>query len=114
MILNVYGPFYDKKTFWDRLAGFGALDIPNLILGGDLNLTLNNNESWGKNARPDALAPFFTHLFKQKSLIDLAPIKHMPTWRNRRSGDQTVSKRIDRFLVSDSLIWSDLILNASV
>ena len=54
MILNVYGPFYDRKTFWERLARSGNLDIPNMILGGDLNLTLNNNESWGKNARLDA------------------------------------------------------------
>ena len=107
-------PFMTEKTFWERLARSGALNIPNLILGRDLNLTLNNNEDCCKNARSDALAPFFTHLFKLKNLIDLAPIKHMPTWRNRRSGDQAVSKRLDRFLVSDSLIGSDLILKATV
>ena len=65
-------------------------------------------------ARSDSVAPFFSHLFEKNSLIDLAPIKHFPTWRNKRSGDQAVSKRMDRFLVSDSLIGRDLILKASV
>ena len=47
MILNVYGPFYDRKTFWERLEGFGAMEFQDLILGGNLNLTLTNNEVWG-------------------------------------------------------------------
>ena len=38
----------------------------------------------------------------------------MPTWRNKRIGDQAVSKILDRFLVSENLISSDLILKASV
>ena len=44
MILNVYGPFYDRKTFWEKLKDSGALEFQNLILGGDLNLTLSSNE----------------------------------------------------------------------
>ena len=46
--------------------------------------------------------------------MDLCPLKIMPTWRNKRSGDQAVLKRLDRFLVSKNLISSDLILKASV
>ena len=48
MVLNIYGPFYDRKTFWERLEGSRALDLPDLIIGGDLNLTLSSNEVWGK------------------------------------------------------------------
>ena len=63
------------------------MDFPNLIIGGDLNLTLTSNEVWGKNARLDSLGPYFNHIFEQKGLVDLAPLKIMPTWRNRRCGD---------------------------
>ena len=47
-------------------------------------------------------------------MVDVAPVKIWPTWRNKRSGDQAVSKRLDRFLVLEYLISSNLILKASV
>ena len=114
MILNVYGPFYDRKPFWENLKDSGALEFQNLILGGVLNLTLSSSEVWGKNARADSLGPFFSQMFEQKGLVDLAPLKIMPTWRNKRSADQEVSKRLERFLVSENLISSNLILKASI
>ena len=64
----------------------GELDLPDVIIGGDFNLTLSNKEIWGKNVRGDALRPFFNHLFNHKGLIDLAPLKLVPTWRNEREG----------------------------
>ena len=96
------------------MKDFVSLDVQNLILGGDLNLTMSNSEVWGKNARVDSLGPYFRHMFEQKGLVDVAPVKIMPTWRNKRSGDQEVSKRLDRFLVLELLIGSNLILKASV
>ena len=52
-ILNLYGPFYDRKDFWDNKSG--ALDILDLILGGNFNLTLSSKKTWGKDARGDSL-----------------------------------------------------------
>ena len=40
-ILNFYGPYHDREFFWDRVLRGGLLNSPNLILGGDLNLTMN-------------------------------------------------------------------------
>ena len=57
--LNVYGPFYDKKVYWEKLKLEGALNQPNIIIGGDLNLTISAGEYWGENARQDSLASFF-------------------------------------------------------
>ena len=39
-LLNVYAPFYDRRSYWETLSKSGALVHDNLILVGDLNLTL--------------------------------------------------------------------------
>jgi exonuclease III len=37
--LNVYGPCFERLTFWDRLVTKGLLATKSLILAGDLNFT---------------------------------------------------------------------------
>ena len=36
----------------------------------------------------------------------MAPLKSGPTWRNGRAGSEGISKRLDRFLISSSLLPS--------
>ena len=78
--LNVYGPFYDRKILWEKFSLVGALNQPNVILGEDINLTLATGEVWGKNARQDALSPFFLNFFEKEQLLVIAPLKLEPTW----------------------------------
>jgi hypothetical protein len=102
-ILNIYGPYQNKKPFWDSLLSksfFKEL----LILGGDLNLSLGPSEVWGDSARPDPLADFFCQKFVECRLTDLDPILLKPTWKNNRVGIEGVAKRLDRFLINDSLL----------
>ena len=61
-------------------------------------------EVWGPHARDDLLTGFFIQRFAKKNLIDIEPIKHKLTWRNNRSGDNRVAKRLDRFLVSEQVV----------
>jgi hypothetical protein len=96
-LLNVYGPCKDRKTFWRKLADRGLLAIKDLILAGDLNFTLNNDEIWGTTALMDPLAPFFKELFDDSPLVDVAPTELVPTWHNGRIGESSISKRLDRF-----------------
>ena len=49
-ILNCYGPYRDRDLFWDKFLWVGLLNSPNIILGGDLNLTMKYFETWGKRA----------------------------------------------------------------
>ena len=46
-ILNVYGPYRNRELFWEKAHRRGLLSIPNLVMGGDLNLILNTSKIWG-------------------------------------------------------------------
>jgi hypothetical protein len=54
---------------------------------------------WGEVARSDPLVDYFSHLFESQNLIDVAPIKIVPNWRNARRGREGISKIQDRFIV---------------
>jgi hypothetical protein len=107
-LLNCYGPYAERQSFWDNLKKDGILKESNLILGGDLNFTVSTREIWGINARSDPLAAYVNQLIQDEGLIDLEPVNLLPTWRNGRGTYDSVSKRLDRFLISDSLVDSRL------
>ena len=62
----------------------------------------------------DALASYFNSFFYQKKLIDLQPIQIEPTWRNNRGGDNAISKRLDRLLLSEEMIQDALVFKSAV
>ena len=82
----------------------GVFGLPNLIFASDLNFTLNGTEFWGKSDIMDPLAPFLSQLIKYANLIDMAPSCASPTWKNDRAGEAEISKRLDRFFASSSLL----------
>jgi hypothetical protein len=41
----------------------------------------------------DRLVDFFKHKIEDFGLVDIEPIKHMPTWRNNQSFKDGVLKR---------------------
>ena len=43
-LLNCYGPYSNQETFWDLVVQGGLLNLPNMVLASDLNLTLNSSE----------------------------------------------------------------------
>ena len=113
-LLNVYGPFYDRKLFWEKFSLAWAKNQPNVILGGDLNLTLATGEVWGENAKQDALSSLFLDFFEKMKLVDVAPLKTEPTWRNKRGGAQAISKRLDHFMVEETLLNGNLTLKSII
>eukprot|EP00253_Pinus_taeda_P019452 PITA_19452 len=103
LIINVYGPVVDREKFWSPFFAKSFMTHPNLVIGGDLNFSLGTTESWGVRARPDPLTDFFITKLASSPLVDVTPLKMRPSWRNRRIGDDWVEKKIDRFLICDSL-----------
>eukprot|EP00253_Pinus_taeda_P022843 PITA_22843 len=102
-IVNVYGPCQSRDSFWEELMSKTVMNNPMMILGGDLNFSLGRNEAWGPSTREDPFAEFFHDLISENNLIDPAPVKLKPTWRNRRVGGDRIAKRLDHFLVSEFL-----------
>jgi len=76
-----------------------CLKVDNLIIGGNLNFTLNRREISGSSPRVDRLDGFLHNLFNEESVVDIDPIKLTPTWSNNISGIDCVSKKFDRFLI---------------
>jgi len=40
-IINLYGPYGDRKPFWEGLGDYGCIFSDNSIIIGDLDLTLD-------------------------------------------------------------------------
>ena len=99
VVVNVYGPCQARVAFWNAFMSKYLLNGKNLIIGGDLNFSLVNAEAWGPSARIDPLSDYFAHLLLSHKLIDVNFIKAKPTWRNRRTGEERIAKRLDRFLI---------------
>jgi endonuclease/exonuclease/phosphatase family metal-dependent hydrolase len=107
-VVNIYEPHEHRPAFWDRLLKRSLLKSDTLIVGGDLNFSSGEAESWGPHALSDPNSEFFSHLLIQSDLIDIAPIKLLPTWRNTRSRESRVAKRLDRFFISKKLLEGPL------
>jgi hypothetical protein len=93
VFLNLYGPFQNKITFWKSIADSGVLSLPNLILAGDLNIILAEEEAWGGSGNIMNMDDYFKTLFQSNNLVDIKPTKLTPTWRNGRSRQDAISRR---------------------
>jgi exonuclease III len=91
-ILNIYGPCTEKRLFWTNLSASGILSKKNIIIAGDLNVTLYMEEVWGGSNFLAHTAVFYKSLFQVNHLIDLAPDKLVPTWRNGRWGSTDIQE----------------------
>ena len=106
-LLNIYGPYIEREVFWRNLLGVDGLKCNHLILGGELNFTLGLSEIWGSRARSDPLSAFFSKSLEDFGLVDVAPSVMLPTWNNRRVGDENICKRLDRILLSADMLDLD-------
>jgi hypothetical protein len=74
------------------------------IINGDLKFTLGDSEILGASAERDPLSKIFILKLDEVDLSDIHLVKYNPTWRKLRIGGDRVSNRLDRFLLSDTLL----------
>ena len=58
-IINIYGPYLNRVSFWESLLNLDFFEDTEIILGGDFNLSLGASEIWGPRAVPDVLENYF-------------------------------------------------------
>jgi hypothetical protein len=107
-IVNIYGPCQNRGPYWDKIFSKSFLKDQQVILGGDLKFSLGFSEVWGTHVREDPLTSFFSQKMVECNLLDIEPIKLKPTRRNNRVGDASVAKRLDCFLIKDTLLENPL------
>ena len=72
-LLNCYVMYIRRKSFSYLVVNYGILKALNLIVVGDLNLTLSIAEIWGETAGSDPLVDYFLKLLEDNSLLDITP-----------------------------------------
>jgi hypothetical protein len=61
---------------------------------------------WGGTFLPGPSEALFKRIFDTNNLIDIRPCRLTPTWRNGRTGPAAIARRLDRFLVAESIVSS--------
>jgi exonuclease III len=106
-ITNVYGPHsqQDKDKLMKRLELIKTLvTTQNWILGGDFNMILSLEEKTGGTKKLEQDSGKFKTLIDHLKLVDIENSNGTFTWSNRRSGNQHIACRLDRFLVTEELM----------
>lgn len=76
----------------------------NIIIWGDLNFSLGHVESWRNRAQTSPLMTYFEHLMDSNNLMNIDSAKILPTWRNRRTGEDALARRLDHFKIKAPLL----------
>jgi len=105
-IMNVYGPCVDRAIFWRSLLDSKLLQVENIILGGDLNFSLGYCESWSHSAQVDSLTDTISTLLEKHQWVDIPSARIQYTWSNNCSGDHSLARRLDRFLIKEAFLNS--------
>ena len=103
-VFNIYGPYLNHIPFWDNIFNLDLFRGELVIIGGDFNFSLGQEEVWGPFACPDLLSEYFSQKLIERNWLDIEPIKLKPTWHNNRCGDGRMAKCLDHFLISEYLM----------
>ena len=117
LFTNVYSPQRqeDKMMLLSNLTKLHQRHFnSSAIYGGDFNMITSLNEKKGgtRALGNDAIA--FSSFIRDVNLVDGQPRTGNFTWTNRRGGDRLIASRLDRFLVSESILLEGNILYSDI
>lgn len=104
---NVYFPqeVPNKTSLLDTIANLNSNREYSLwLIGRDFNMITKLEEKRGGRAKMDQDSTHFKDFIHNNSLIDLQTPNGVHTWSNRRTGRHQIASKLDRFLISDSVI----------
>jgi ribonuclease HI/exonuclease III len=106
-LFNIYAPqiLGEKIQCWDSLQTYlHQNNLPNIILGGDFNVTLAQDEKRGGSIVRDPAREWVEDIAAAWDLLDIKPTKGRYTWTNKRIGPGHIAARLDRFLVQSTFL----------
>ena len=88
--------------------------LDNIIVAGDLNVTLATNEKKGGLLVRDPSREWVEDIILGWDLLDIKPAKGIFTWTNKRIGPGHVAARLDRFLVHSNFLSLGLLATSKI
>jgi exonuclease III len=116
-LFNLYVPVLlnEKKDCWDSLhLLLNSHNTENLVVAGDLNVTLSLSEKKGGSIIRDPSREWVEDLMADWELEDIPPSNGKFTWSNKRVGPGHIAARLDRFLIQSSFLTIGLRASSKV
>ena len=88
--------------------------LENIIVAGDLNVTLAANEKKGGSPVRDPAREWVEDIILGWDLIDINLVKEKFTWSNKRVGPGHIAARLDRFIVHSSFLSFGLLASSKI
>ena len=77
-------------------------------MGGDFNMITTLLEKKGGIKKLNKDVELFTDFIDTAKLVDIQPKSSTFTWNNKQGGDRLIASRLDRFLISESIIMDGI------
>lgn len=116
-ITNVYGPQRIQEKF-KMLEDLNKIrqhhGANHWILGGDFNMITNLAKKKGGLRKLDKDVEAFSTFTAASKLIDVSTANGLHTWNNKQGGNRQVASRLDRFLISESIMLHSLYMEGNI
>jgi hypothetical protein len=89
-------------------------NLENIILVGDLNLTLDVSEKKGGSIVRDLAREWVEDIFLYWDLEDIKPLREKFTWSNKWLGLGHIVAHLHRFLIQSSFLTFDLLASSKI
>ena len=104
----------EKNICWNLLREEKSNLQGNILIAGDLNVTLSQEEKRGGSRVRDPIRETIDEIILDWDLMDIKPTSGKYTWNNRRTGPGHIAARLDRFLIQDSFLLLGLNLSSKI
>eukprot|EP00253_Pinus_taeda_P026308 PITA_26308 len=117
LCVNVYGPqrLDDKFLFLNSLQSLQSrYQASKIIISGDFNMITSLLEKKGGLRKLNRDAGAFADFIESAKLMDEQPSSYSFTWNNRRGGENLIASRLDRFLISESIVLEGITVCSNI